>query len=501
MSVWHEQDWNGYDGGGSVHPGRETGLSINHALGPNWWVGLNYLDIRNTQDGHNQVLSLRQQVQLRPDLSLDLEVAGSTGDQGHGAAYWLDLVKLGAPWRWRLNLLYADPHYAGEFQDQNRAHLDLGYAPPGKPWSLWGFYHYDQYNQAQQRYQLTGETVPAHGYRGSLFWRPSRKLTLGAYVNDSIDPCRGDAAGGDDWPTLGLSAGLDFNEKSSFSLNVQGQQSAGRTQVIANAQYNYRRDNGHTIGVQAQAASGVNADVNLMLSYTIPIQVPTMRRTDVATLRGQVFDQETGKGLGNIVLKMDRAVAITDERGNFSFPSVPRGLYELTVAGGHLPVGMIPVEAMPVEVDLLTEAQVPVKLPYIRGATIGGIVQVYEPDAGLLPSQTFVQVGRGGPPKALRPAARELKPARGLGGILVEVTSGEQVYRRLTNGNGEFRFAGRQPGTWTLKIDPAALPENATIHESSVTLVVKPSAQESVEFKVEQRIRSMRMLPTLKVSG
>jgi hypothetical protein len=42
------------------------------------------------------------------------------------------------------------------------------------------------------------------------------------------------------------------------------------------------------------------------------------------------------------------------------------------------------------------------------------------------------------------------------------VRSGEQVYRRLTNGNGEFRFAGLEPGTWTVMIDPDKLPENAT---------------------------------------
>jgi hypothetical protein len=592
--AWHTQDWGADEGWGSGNTGDQTGLSIQHAVRPNWWVGANYLQVQDDAEGDSQVLSLRQQIQLQPDLALDLEVAGSTGDQGNGMAYWLDLVKLGAPWRYRLNLLYADPNYAGQYQDQNRAHLDLGYTPKNKPWSLWGFYRYDQYNQDQEfyRYQsadrylyrnqerlvveparteenagvgaswrvaegsrylaelrygecrnsrddgalfddvthalrlgygrtfkeqnlsldasvelgrrfdhLTGETVPAQGYRGSLFWRPSRRLTLGAYVNDSIDPCQGDAAGDSEWPTLGLSAGLYFNEKSSFSLNVQGQQSAGQTQLIANAQYSYRRDNGDIIGVQAQAASGINADINLMLSYTVPIQVATMRRTDVATLRGQVFDQESGKGLSNIVLKMERLVAITDERGNFSFPSVPRGVYELQVAGGKLPVGMIPVVPMPVEVDLLNEGEVPVKLPYIRGATIGGVIQVYEPDASLLPSQTFVQVGRGGPPKPLPAAALELKPTHGLGGILVEVKSGEQVYRRLTNGNGEFRFAGLQPGTWTVKIDPAALPDNATIDETSVTLVVKPSAEETVEFKVEQRIRSMRMLPTLKVSG
>ena len=159
---------------------------------------------------------------------------------------------------------------------------------------------------------LTGEAALAQGYRASLFWRPSKRLTLGAYINDSIDPCQGDAEDDNGWPSLGLSAGLALSDKSNVSLNLQADQSAGQSQIMANAQFNYRRDNGDIIGVQAQAASGVNADINLMLSYTVPFQMPTVRRKDGATLRGQVFDQETGKGLANVVLKMDRLVAITD---------------------------------------------------------------------------------------------------------------------------------------------------------------------------------------------
>ena len=85
--------------------------------------------------------------------------------------------------------------------------------------------------------------------------------------------------------------------------------------------------------------------------------------------------------------------------------------------------------------------------------------------------------------------------------IAVEVRSGEQVYRRLTNGNGEFHFAGLKPGTWTVKLDPAGLPENATIEETSFTVEAKPSAEETLEFKVEQKIRTMRMLAPLKVAG
>ena len=60
---------------------------------------------------------------------------------------------------------------------------------------------------------------------------------------------------------------------------------------------------------------------------------------------------------------------------------------------------------------------------------------------------------------------------------------------------------GLKPGVWTVKRDPAGLPENATIEETSFTVEAKPSADETLKFKVEQKIRSMRLLAPLKVAG
>lgn len=57
----------------------------------------------------------------------------------------------------------------------------------------------------------------------------------------------------------------------------------------------------------------------------------------------------------------------------------------------------------------------------------------------------------------------------------------------------------RVPGTVT--IDPAKVPENATIEKTGYTLDAEPSADQEVKFRVELKIRTMRMLGTLKVRG
>lgn len=607
-AAFYSHDWNTDDNWDTDDSGQQIGFSVAHALRPNWWVTLSYLNTEDEEDGNSHILSLRNQWQFGEHTALDLELAGSTGDLGTGAAVWLDLSRVGAPFRYRLSLLHADPNFAGQYQDQSRLHFDFSYNPEKQPWSFDGFYRYDRYNQDQQRLvfidptrlrdrnqqvlvseaalfgnrnqlllitepareeqeaglgvrwgsdaagrwsaqlrygecqgqrdnglpfsdvthslrlgwgksfdkqnlsldtavevgrrfdHVSGGTEMAYGYRGSLSWRPTRFFSLSAAIDDTIDPCLGMSGDSNDSPQFSLGANFNFSSRSALNLGVQAQQSDDATQVIGQAQFSYRRDNGHIISLQAQYASGANEEANVMLSYAVPIKVPTMRKGDTKRLTGRVFDQETRAGLANVVLRLGRQVAITDERGNFTFPAAPWGFYDLSVAGGQVPVGMIPVGTLPVPVDLATESEQHVEIGFIRGGTIAGRVQLYEPDPRLMPSQTFIRIGQGGsatPP----PAVKELVPTTGLRGILVEVRNGDKVHRRLTNANGEFSFAGLHPGTWTVSMDPAAIPDTATMDVSSYTVELAPKGEQQLEFRVDQPIRAMRMLAPLKVSG
>lgn len=114
---------------------------------------------------------------------------------------------------------------------------------------------------------VTGATEMAYGYRGSVSWRPSRFFSLSAAINDTIDPCLGISGNTDDSPQVSLGANFTFSARSALSLAVQAQSSDDQNQVIGQAQFSYRRDNGHIIGVQAQYAAGNQEEANVMLSY------------------------------------------------------------------------------------------------------------------------------------------------------------------------------------------------------------------------------------------
>ncbi len=60
---------------------------------------------------------------------------------------------------------------------------------------------------------------------------------------------------------------------------------------------------------------------------------------------------------------------------------------------------------------------------------------------------------------------------------------------------------GVKPGTWTVSLRHGDLPENATVAENSYTVELLAGDEVVADFKVEQRIRRMRMLKSLKVSS
>jgi hypothetical protein len=152
------------------------------------------------------------------------------------------------------------------------------------------------------------------------------------------------------------------------------------------------------------------------------------------------------------------------------------------------------------EVNARFDEDYPLDLPYIEGASIAGQVQLFAPAAELLPSQTFrgrrTEFDQG--PEISR---SDLKPSGGIARVLITITDGEETMRRMTNPNGDFQFVGLKPGTWTVSLLSDDLPENATPIDNSYTFELEPGQKAEAAFRVEQRIRRMKMLSPLKVSA
>ena len=350
----------------------------------------------------------------------------------------------------------------------------------------------------RRRNRIAGDSFTTLEYRLAAAWQPSADVGLGAYLYYDDDATLRE--GRDKRMTAGLSARLDLTARLALQLEAESDRRGDHRRQRAGLRLAYRRDNGHLIQFEARHDHGLIEDSNVMLSYSVPIDLAVGRRQDVHRVRGRIFDAETGAGLSNVAIELGERIAVSDAGGYFSFPGVPVHTYELRVAGGSIPVGMIPAVELPRLVDLYLGGPEPVEIPFIRGASIVGSVQLYAPPAGLLPSLTFRGRGRVAASDQV-PDGTSLIRTRGLPQVLVTVTDGEHTLSRMTSPAGEFSFVGLAPGRWTLKVATDQLPEGARIGHTAFDLALVPGQQAELEVRAEQPIRAIRMLAPIKVGG
>ena len=338
----------------------------------------------------------------------------------------------------------------------------------------------------------------ASRYTLSAHWRPTDRQTYGGYVfyddntySDSQDSAR---------TTVGLNAGYRLSKASSLDLNLQRSLNQHQDYDTYNVRVHHQLKNNHQLGLTARHSTGNSEQTDVLLTYTIPFGMPISRKKDVATLRGRIYDAETGQGLANVVLNLGGLVAISEAKGDFTFPSVKLGTHHLAMGRASAALdNKVSVNPLPLQVEIRYGADNRVEIPLTRGATLSGQVMVYAPPEEMLPSQGFVQLPAKAASSPASPEPRQkLAPSHGLQNILVVLRNGERVFKRLTDASGGFRLAGLPPGQWTVGIEKDGLPANMALEQKQFVLDIAPGGEASIEFKLVPKIRKMKMLEPLK---
>ncbi len=235
------------------------------------------------------------------------------------------------------------------------------------------------------------------GPRADLYYRPY--LSWFDYVGVSY-------RGGEN-PDTRLRAGLGFG-KPDFRVTVTGQ---GRF---------YKGEE----------------DWRLMLGLSKRFALPVPGAYSKGQIRGRVFTGEGDavRGLGKIVLAIDRTRVSTDADGYFVFPPMPEGEYLVTFDG--LPVTYQPLVEVPMLVSVQHGRISDVEIPVRSAAQVVGRVYLTDPD----------QNERS----ILRPA--------GVKGIAVQLwQENELVDTAISDDNGYYQLSGMQPGQYRVTVDSTSL--------------------------------------------
>jgi hypothetical protein len=333
---------------------------------------------------------------------------------------------------------------------------------------------------------LRRERFPARQLLTSAYWAASDRLSWGAYLFyvDNAYSTRKD----EPQASAGATVHYAFSDQTVLDANLQANRARIRGRG-ADLALSHRLDNGHVIALAVRrGVAGTVTQADMVLTYTVPLSVPVSKRQNVATVNGRVFDQDTGKGVPDLLLRLGGIIAVSGMNGEFSFPSVLIGTYYLSIDQLTGVSGKIPLEPMPMAVGVRQGADARIDLALVQSATLMGTITVHE--AAPAPGAA-VAVGAG--PEQGAPMARR--------NLLVILRKGDLEYKRLTDENGKFRVGGIPPGQWTASVGDEGIPAGYELEQKQFVVNLAPGGEIALEFKLRQKIRAIKMLQQMTPVG
>lgn len=252
-----------------------------------------------------------------------------------------------------------------------------------------------------------------------------------------------------------ISGGLDVAYTYAFSTGLSGLTAGGRVS------YSRKGFGGMSAGLSyTRLAVASHEDMfSFSLSYSTSINVPIGKRNDVAQLSGRIVPLLPTDSVSDVIVTVGDLTAITDSDGHFTFPAVPIGTYQVSLAPGAPGHQFLIVDPEATLIELADQNE-EVFITITRPVMIRG-------------SSDLSAYGKEGGT-----------------GIIVSVESVYGEQRKMVNRDGSFSFAGLLPATYSISVLESTVPEGYVVEFSdyeldlrdgqdiSVTLVLKPIMKE-----------------------
>ncbi|MEO8560636.1 MAG: hypothetical protein ABI601_01085 [bacterium] len=238
--------------------------------------------------------------------------------------------------------------------------------------------------------------------------------------------------------------------------------------------------NGSTATLRARGMSGLGAAMFgsriVFLEYAMPLRLPTDEIRSTGRVRGQVVNEETGRGVAGALVRLGPQAAITDERGRVAFAGVPAGEYRLSLSRQTPTRDIARAGDVTVRVDSGVTQASTFTVAVKRAGTIAGSVR----------EMTVARTGIGA-------EADSLADGGALEGTMVALIGARDTLYRPTDAAGRFEFTDVVGGSWTLQIaDPA--PPLARWTPRSIPVTLAPGERAQVEFRRVPRKVDVRII-------
>jgi len=306
-----------------------------------------------------------------------------------------------------------------------------------------------------EKYSATVEVVPATGrsVKGSLSYDVGGRLID---VRTSTF-------------TALIAASLNLTASTAFTAQVQWTEDPLAFQsgtAVGKATLSHVFPGKETVSAQAgltvAADPRVDKEMFLQIDCRIPLSLPVARRKSIGTVRGRVFDAESGAAIMGALLRIEGFTAVSDENGAFRFPALKPGSYYLNLDMGRLGYDRISTNPLPMPVTVKGAGETFTELGITRKASLNG---------------TVVVQGVGG-----------------LGHVVVELAGGGELKRTYTDATGRFSFPELRPGEWVLTLPAREMPEYSDMDRNHVVLSLSAGQKAEASLNVIPRKRSIQMI-------
>ncbi|MCK4427808.1 MAG: hypothetical protein KAW16_04935, partial [candidate division Zixibacteria bacterium] len=185
--------------------------------------------------------------------------------------------------------------------------------------------------------------------------------------------------------SVGISGSWKIKSDISFKLNYQRDNAgSGKSEERDNvfSTFTYTFKNSHALVSRTQWSKYEQKnkeDFSFLVMYTIPLRIPVSKKKSIGVLKGKVLDQEKPERppIPKVILTVHGATAITNENGEFIFPSLKPGTYYLGAERNSIGLNRIPNERLPIMIEVKGGETVEIEVGVVTSCRISGRIAVF----------------------------------------------------------------------------------------------------------------------------
>jgi hypothetical protein len=240
-------------------------------------------------------------------------------------------------------------------------------------------------------------------------------------------------------------------------------------------------------------------ETSLYLTYSVPLALPTGRKSSTGCLRGRIYDAEFAekRPLRDVVLSAGGIYAVSDDDGEFLFPALKPGSYLLEIEQQSLGFARVTLEKMPIEVKVAGGETTELEIGVTSSCRLTGRVSLLKLEPGRQVSDFYGLHldSAASPMRTIQPdlTQDQLVEAGGLRAV-VELINGTETLRQVTDADGVFDFRHIRPGKWHVGFRIYSLPASHRLEEEELVVELEPGEARFITTRAVPQIRPIRVI-------